>query len=181
MPRPVREAMLRGIDANDIIVGAYVDNRSGGICPMLAAHRSGERTSFGTFARAWDEFTGARRARRATRREVRILRTYLEMSLIEEGELQPDSLAAFAEEIRAERRAAASRSESATATDRPADAQRRRPLRRPAPRLDVIEATLAAAEAKLSVRRPAAEEEIRVRRADEAREPGPADRAPAGP
>ncbi|MGZ5333702.1 MAG: hypothetical protein ACXWD7_07345 [Solirubrobacterales bacterium] len=83
MPRPVREAMLRGIDSNEIIVGAYVDNSSGGICPMLAAHRCGERTSFGTFARAWDQFTRAdpRKPRHATRREVRALRSYLERSL----------------------------------------------------------------------------------------------------
>jgi hypothetical protein len=83
MPRPVREAMLRGINSHEIIVGAYVDNYSGGICPMLAAHRCGERTSFGTFARAWDQFTRAdpKKPRRASRREVRALRSYLERSL----------------------------------------------------------------------------------------------------
>jgi hypothetical protein len=85
MPRPVREAMLRGIDSNEIIVGAYVDNSSGAICPMLAAHRCGERTSFGTFARAWDQFTNANPAkpRRASRREIRALRSYLERSLMD--------------------------------------------------------------------------------------------------
>ena len=50
--------MLRGIRSNRVIVGAYVDKR-GGVCPMLAAHRNGGRTNFGTFARAWDAFTGA--------------------------------------------------------------------------------------------------------------------------
>ena len=76
--------MLRGIDDNEIIVGAYVDNHSGGICPMLAAHRCGERTTFGTFARAWDQFTDAdpKKPRPATRREVRALRSYLENSLV---------------------------------------------------------------------------------------------------
>jgi hypothetical protein len=69
-----------------VIVGAYVDKR-GGVCPMLAAHRNGGRTNFGTFARAWDAFTGAkqRRPRRASRREVRTLEGYLEMSLLRDG------------------------------------------------------------------------------------------------
>jgi hypothetical protein len=78
--------MLRGIRSNRVIVGAYVDRR-GGVCPMLAAHRNGGRTNFGTFARAWDAFTGAkqRRPRRASRREVRTLEGYLEMALLREG------------------------------------------------------------------------------------------------
>jgi hypothetical protein len=83
MPFATREAMLEGIDANEIIVGAYVDNRTGGICPMLAAHRSGGRANFDTFARAWDQFTDAnpRKPRRASRREIRALRSHLERSL----------------------------------------------------------------------------------------------------
>src|ERR671914_2863703 len=40
MPLQTRKAMLAGIDANRIIVGAYTD-RQGGVCPMLAAHRNG--------------------------------------------------------------------------------------------------------------------------------------------
>ena len=82
LPRHTREAMLRGLEANQIIVGAYTD-RDGGVCPMLAAHRDGGRTDFASFARAWDEFTGAgRRSRRATRRELGVLRSYLEISLL---------------------------------------------------------------------------------------------------
>lgn len=83
MPFATREAMLEGIAANEIIVGAYVDNETGGICPMLAAHRCGGRANFDTFARAWDQFTGAnpRKPRRASRREVRALRSHLERSL----------------------------------------------------------------------------------------------------
>ena len=86
-----------------MIVGAYVDKR-GGVCPMLAAHRNGGRTNFGTFARAWDAFTGAnqRKPRRASRREVRTLEGYLEMSLIRDGigrrETHPDR--PLAEEVR---------------------------------------------------------------------------------
>lgn len=83
MPLATREAMLDGIGANEIIVGAYVDNRTGGICPMLAAHRCGGRANFDTFARAWDQFTGAdpRKPRPASRREIRALRSHLERSL----------------------------------------------------------------------------------------------------
>ena len=86
MPNRTKEAMLRGIRTNRVIVGAYVDKR-GGVCPMLAAHCNGGRTNFGTFARAWDAFTGAnqRKPRRASRREVRTLQGYLEMSLLRDG------------------------------------------------------------------------------------------------
>ena len=64
LPQHTKEAMLRGIASNRIIVGAYVDSTSGGICPMLAAHRNGGRTDVAAFARAWDEYT-ARAARAA--------------------------------------------------------------------------------------------------------------------
>src|SRR3989337_281819 len=57
LPQHTKEAMLRGIETNRIIVGAYVDSQSGGICPMLAAHRNGARTSVANFARAWDSYT----------------------------------------------------------------------------------------------------------------------------
>ncbi len=84
LPVRTREAMLDGIRSNDIIVGAYSD-RVGGICPMLAAHRCGGRTSFVSFARAWDAFTGVKRARRATDRELRILENHLVASLASEA------------------------------------------------------------------------------------------------
>jgi hypothetical protein len=81
LPERTREAMLEGIDANEIIVGAYTD-RSGRVCPMLAAHRHGGRTSLASFAKAWDRYAGAgRRPRPATEREVRALRAMLEASL----------------------------------------------------------------------------------------------------
>ncbi len=82
MPVATREAMLRGLRSNKrIIVGAYVDEL-GGVCPMLAAHRSGGRTDFLSFAKSWDRFTRARgRAREATARELRILEAHLEASM----------------------------------------------------------------------------------------------------
>ena len=111
LPSRTKEAMLRGIRSNRVIVGAYVDRR-GGVCPMLAAHRNGGRTNFGTFARAWDAYTDAnqRKPRRASRREVRTLEGYLEMSLIRDGielgtETHPDRpLADEVREVKATRR-----------------------------------------------------------------------------
>src|ERR671929_2227968 len=81
LPLVTRRAMLEGVEANRIIVGAYVD-RQGGVCPMLAAHRNGGRTSLASFARAWDRYTGARRRPRpATERELNTLRAMLEASI----------------------------------------------------------------------------------------------------
>ncbi len=81
MPLPTRRAMLEGIESGRIIVGAYTD-REGGVCPMLAAHRNGGRTSLASFARAWDAYTGAgRRARPASDRELGTLRAMLEASI----------------------------------------------------------------------------------------------------
>ena len=80
LPLQTRKAMLSGVDANRIIVGAYVD-RSGGVCPMLAAHRNGGRASVPSFARAWDRYTKARRPRPANERELRTLKTMLEASI----------------------------------------------------------------------------------------------------
>jgi hypothetical protein len=82
LPLRTREAMLRGIREDDIIVGAY--QTRGGSCPMLAAHRRGGRTSFLPFARAWDRFAGARRPRQATPRELRVLERNLEESIAAE-------------------------------------------------------------------------------------------------
>ena len=84
LPVQTRAAMLEGVRSNDIIVGAYT-SRDGGVCPMLAAHRNGGRTSLISFAHTWDRFTGAKRARRATERELRMLIAHLEASLMAEG------------------------------------------------------------------------------------------------
>jgi hypothetical protein len=82
LPLQTRRAMLTGVEANRIIVGAYTDKR-GGICPMLAAHRNGGRTSLASFARAWDRYTGARgEPRPATERELNTLRAMLEASIL---------------------------------------------------------------------------------------------------
>ena len=83
LPARTRQAMLDGIRRAPIVVGAYTDSR-GGVCPMLAAHRHGGRTSFVSFARAWDAFARTDRIRRATERELRTLVHLLEASLADE-------------------------------------------------------------------------------------------------
>ena len=84
LPLSTREAMLEGIRSNPIVAGAYTDNE-GGICPMLAAHRHGGRTTQLAFARAWDSFAGTGRVRRATQRELRILEGQLQASLLKDA------------------------------------------------------------------------------------------------
>src|SRR5215218_7510253 len=99
LPLVTQKAMLEGVESNRIIVGAYVD-REGGVCPMLAAHRNGGRTSLASFAHAWDRYTGVRRrARPATERELNTLRTMLEASIaldelpcVSEGALEAQRL-----------------------------------------------------------------------------------------
>jgi hypothetical protein len=98
LPVRTREAMLEGVRANRIVAGAYT--RDGAVCPMLAAHRHGGRTSFIAFARAWDRFCGAKKPRRATRREVRILIAELEDSLTAGRTRGADLAAAVAEHQR---------------------------------------------------------------------------------
>jgi hypothetical protein len=160
LPSRTRVAMLRGIRDNDIVVGAYTDRATGGICPMLAAHRNGGRTSLASFARAWDRFTGARRPRLASDRELRALTSYLEHSLLRD-EQGGDSLTAVAARLRAERargdreRVTRRRAEG---TRRPGDPHRGRELRRrrfwswirPTRRYDVFAERVAAAEEQLA-------------------------------
>jgi len=127
--------MLEGITGNEIIVGAY--SRDGGICPMLAAHRAGGRTNLISFAKAWDGFafrgSRDRMVRRATERELLILRTHLEASLLEDDSPSPDLRAAVTAHLelvgarpdtRPEGRSAAPR------TDRPGDRDRSLELRK---------------------------------------------------
>lgn len=108
--------MLDGIRSNQIIVGAYTDSQ-GGICPMLAAHRNGGRTTLLAFARAWDSFAGARRVRAASRRELRVLERELTASLSEHSEhSEPTDLsAAITDHVELRDRSAAAAAASAPA------------------------------------------------------------------
>ena len=74
--------MLEGVESNRIIIGAYTD-RHGGVCPMLAAHRNGGRTSLASFAHAWDGYTCVPAgSRAATERELNTLTAMLEASIM---------------------------------------------------------------------------------------------------
>jgi hypothetical protein len=101
LPRRTRIAMLEAIATNEIIVGAYAN--TDGICPMLAAHRAGGRTNLIAFARAWDRFafrdSRSGRARRATERELLVLRAHLEASLLAEDAPDSDLAAARREHL----------------------------------------------------------------------------------
>jgi hypothetical protein len=100
LPHDTKVAMLEGISRNEIIVGAYT--HGGGICPMLAAHRAGGRTNFISFAKAWDRFAfrdvqeKKRRARKATERELLVLKAHLEASLLEDEGPSPELAEAIA-------------------------------------------------------------------------------------
>lgn len=142
LPGRTKEAMLRGIASNRIIVGAYVDPASGGVCPMLAAHRNGGRTDVAAFARAWDEYTDARRPRRASRREVATLRSLLEAGLDLDTSLDRVPITALAEQIRAERRQRAGHVEipAPPSIDVP-EPEERISIRRRTPASDLLTAT----------------------------------------
>jgi hypothetical protein len=134
LPTHTKRAMLEGIRSEEIIVGAY--SKDGGICPMLAAHRRGGRTSLISFAKAWDAFAfrSARKtgARRATPRELLVLSSHLEASLLEEQGPSPELAAAIAEhqKLVAERPAAKPREETKRAHQRrPGDPDRSKELR----------------------------------------------------
>ena len=97
MPLDTKRAMLDAVQVNQIIVGGYTD-RSGGVCPMLAAHRNGGRTTFASFARAWDKYTRAGSTpRRASERELRTLTAMLGASIaiddVQGGEVLSEAIA----------------------------------------------------------------------------------------
>ena len=174
LPVRTRRAMLEGIRGNEIIVGAYAD-RAGGVCPMLAAHRCGGRTSFVSFAHAWDRFAGARRARRATSRELRILEGQLEASLLAEEHAGLDLGAAIADH-EALRSARAERATRGAETRRPGVPRRYRwAWLRPGRRSAADERALLRLERELEALRATAND--RRRETDNATGPAP-DRAP---
>jgi hypothetical protein len=83
LPERTRQAMLVGLANNTVITGAFSGN--GGVCPMLAAHREGGRTTCVSFPEAWDRFTGVygrNICRHATEYEVGILRAEIQASLV---------------------------------------------------------------------------------------------------
>lgn len=90
LPDRTRRAMLSGVESNSVITGAFSDGS--GVCPMLAAHREGVRTSCVSFPEAWDRFCGVwgrNITRQATQEEVSVLRAQLEDSI---GVVEIDTL-----------------------------------------------------------------------------------------
>jgi hypothetical protein len=125
LPVETRLAMLEGVRNNEIIVGAYT-TRDGGVCPMLAAHRAGGRTSMISFAHAWDGFARAGgRARKATTREIRILMAHLEASLL--SEYRPEMEQAISEHKALRRRRVDQVETVADAVERRSGRTRERP------------------------------------------------------
>lgn len=95
LPERTRAAMLSGLGSNTVITGAFTDGS--GVCPMLAAHREGDRARCMGFPEAWDRFTGVHGrgiCRPATQYEVLQLRMQVEASLNE-----PKDSNGFAEAI----------------------------------------------------------------------------------
>jgi hypothetical protein len=83
LPERTRKAMLVGLGNNTVITGAFT--AADGVCPMMAAHREGGRTSCVSFPEAWDKFTGVygrNICRHATEYEIGILRMEIEASLV---------------------------------------------------------------------------------------------------
>jgi hypothetical protein len=82
LPERTRKAMLVGLQNNTVITGAFTGGD--GVCPMMAAHREGGRTSCVSFPEAWDKYTGVYGrgiCRPATAYEVQTLRIEIEASL----------------------------------------------------------------------------------------------------
>jgi hypothetical protein len=80
LPLSTRHNMLKGLETNNIIVGAD-GNVRGGRCPMMAASVGSSKVTGKPFARAWDAYAGVRFSRPATRHEVQTLRCMLEDSI----------------------------------------------------------------------------------------------------
>ncbi len=109
LPLRTRQAMLEGVQSEPIIIGAYVD-KEGGVCPMMAAHRLGGRTDFLAFAKSWDRFTGAgKRSRRASDRELGVLISHLQASLVDDEVMDLQAAIADHQKLRATRAPARAR------------------------------------------------------------------------
>jgi hypothetical protein len=105
LPERTRKAMLIGLQHNTVITGAFTG--ANGVCPMMAAHREGGRTSCVSFPEAWDKFTGVYgRAitREATEYEVGILRMEIEASLVPQTSQLAEAIAEHAAMVEGRRR-----------------------------------------------------------------------------
>lgn len=85
LPLATRQRMLDGIHRHPIIVGADGDPR-GGVCPVYATSSPPSKRIGKPFARAWDQYAGARVGRPASERELHTLRSMLATSIELESE-----------------------------------------------------------------------------------------------
>ena len=145
---------------------APTSTATGGICPMLAAHRNGGRTSLASFARAWDRYTGAKRPRRGDPPRGRARSRSLLESSLDRGDLDAarlDRRGGRPDPRRARRARGARRARRRSAPPGHRRAPPRRELRdrlhwswmRPARRYDEFRDLLAAAEEQLAEQRAA--------------------------
>lgn len=159
LPLATRRAMLEGIQTNSITVGGDGDPR-GGVCPIYATSALPSRKIGGPFARAWDQYAGARLPRRASERELRTLRSMLEASI----ELEAEPAVSLRAEVAAHRasqarsRAVAPRRDSGE-RDRTGELSRRAGWAwlRPVRRYDDYERALRALDAMARHARPESE------------------------
>jgi hypothetical protein len=98
LPLGTRQAMLEGIRSNRIVVGGNVD-MSGGVCPMVAAHRRASARLGRAFGQAWDRYAHARLPRTASERELRTLHSMLEASIQIDSEAPVSLSAAISEHL----------------------------------------------------------------------------------
>ncbi len=88
LPTATAAAMLVGLQgATRVVCGTFVDAQQG-VCPLLAAHRSGAPATPTGFYAAWDAFCGVtRRTRRAALLwEVHVLEALLERRVMPASE-----------------------------------------------------------------------------------------------
>ncbi len=105
LPERTRKAMLIGLGNNTVITGAFTG--ADGVCPMMAAHRAGGRTSCVSFPEAWDRFTGVagrQIIRAATDYEVATLRREIEASLEPKVNMFAEAIAEHQATVEARRR-----------------------------------------------------------------------------
>ena len=134
-PGATKEAMLRGIASNP-------DHRRRLRRPDVGRHLPDARRApqrrphhVAAFARAWDEYTDARRPRRATRREVAPSAPCSRRASRVDTSLDGVSIAELAAQIRAERRQRAGHVEAVHDAPSPSRSRaRRRPIRIRRPR-----------------------------------------------
>jgi hypothetical protein len=141
LPLGTRQNMLKGLETNNIIVGAD-GNVRGGRCPMMAASVGSSKVTGKPFARAWDAYAGVRLSRPASRHELQTLRCMLEDSIEAETGAEVDLAEAISNFSVADRPAVVARlavAATPAVAGRPAVADTPPPVPPPFMRSDAID------------------------------------------